>query len=65
MQALALNVSVLGEDGNEVIMNENDSYNEVEDLTSLIEGENNKDLSEYDESNNEESVFDNFEDDEE
>ena len=69
LQSLALDVTVLDIDGNEVMMSESDNYNADEDLTSLIEGDKilDEDTNEdnVDEDNDElnESVFDNFDDD--
>ena len=67
LQSLALDVTVLDEDGQEVMMSESDGYSDDEDLTSLIEGENNKRGEEnfeeagYSESDTE-SFFDDFDD---
>ncbi len=71
LQSLALDVTVLDENGQEIWMSEGDGYNDDEDLTSLIEGDTNQrddeDFEEagYSETDSEESVFDNFEDNDE
>lgn len=72
LQSLALDVTVLDEDGQEVMMSESDGYSDDEDLTSLIEGdvskreEENFEEAGYSKSDSESVVFDNFdeEDDE-
>ena len=73
LQSLALDVTVLDEDGNEIMMYESDSYNDDDDLKSLIEGDKvidddpGLDDVEYREldSESEESVFDDFDNDDE
>lgn len=67
LQSLALDVSVLDENMKKIKMSESDSYMD-DDLTPLIEGEDNQRCEEnyeeagFSESEPEESVFDNFDD---